>query len=98
MGGWGRQFVNISLQLYEQADAIVVPAQAVQNGPDGPYVYVVGADSLAEMRRVRVARTDGDRTIVATGLAKGEQVVTRGQLRLGPKTRVEIAQPAPEAS
>jgi multidrug efflux system membrane fusion protein len=91
---WPGQFVNVSLQLYEQADAIVIPAQAVQNGPDGTYVYVVGDDMLAQMRPIKVQRTDVDRTVVAAGLAKGERVVTRGQLRLGPKTRVEISKPA----
>jgi multidrug efflux system membrane fusion protein len=93
---WPGQFVNVSLRLYEQADALVVPATAVQTGPDGPYVYVVGDDLVADVRRVTVTRTDGERAIVEKGLAKGERVVTRGQLRLGPKTRVQIAKPAAE--
>jgi multidrug efflux system membrane fusion protein len=94
---WPGQFVNVSLQLYEQLDAIVIPSQAVQTGPDGQYVYVIGADLLAELRRIKVLRTDGERAIVASGLAKGERVVTRGQLRLGPKTRVQLGKPAAEA-
>lgn len=94
---WPGQFVNISVQLYEQQDALVVPSQAVQTGPEGEYVYVINGEMLAELRRVKVQRTDGDRSIVAQGLAKGEQVVTRGQLRLGPKVRVQIAKSA-EAS
>jgi len=95
---WPGQFVNVSLRLYEQADAITVPSTAVQTGPEGQYVYVVGPDLLAEMRKVTVQRADGERAIIATGLAKGERVVTRGQLRLGPKTPVQIAKPAAEAS
>jgi membrane fusion protein, multidrug efflux system len=96
---WPGQFVNVSVRLYEQADALVVPASAVQTGPDGQYVYVVGDDMTADMRRIKVQRTDGERAIVAQGLAKDERVVTRGQLRLGPKTRVQIGKPAPgEAS
>lgn len=95
---WPGQFVSVSLQLYEQADALVIPAQAVQNGPDGQYVYVIGDDLLAEMRRIKVQRTDAEHAIVASGLAKGERVVTRGQLRLGPKTRVQIGPPAADAS
>jgi multidrug efflux system membrane fusion protein len=94
---WPGQFVNVSLQLYAQLDAIVIPTQAVQTGPDGQYVYVIGADLLAELRRIKVLRTDGERAIVASGLAKGERVVTRGQLRLGPKTRVQLGKPAAEA-
>jgi membrane fusion protein, multidrug efflux system len=95
---WPGQFVTISLQLYEQPDAIVIPAQAIQSGPEGQYVYVIGDDMLADVRRVTVQRADGERAIVARGLAKGERVVTRGQLRLGPKTRVQIAKPAAEVS
>ena len=94
---WPGQFVNISLQLYEQLDALVVPSQAVQTGPEGEYVYVINAEMFSELRRVKVQRTDGDRTIIAQGVAKGERVVTRGQLRLGPKVKVQIAKSA-EAS
>jgi len=95
---WPGQFVNISLRLYEQTDALVVPATAVQTGPEGQYVYVISDEMIAELRRVTVTRTDGERAIVEKGLAKGERVVTRGQLRLGPKTRVQIGKPAAEAS
>ena len=95
---WPGQFVTISLQLYEQADAIVIPSQAVQNGPDGQYVYVVGDDLVAQVRRIKVQRSDGEHTIVASGLDQGEKVVTRGQLRLGPKTRVQVGKPAAEPS
>jgi membrane fusion protein, multidrug efflux system len=95
---WPGQFVNVSMRLYEQADAIVIPSQAVQTGPEGQYVYVVGEDMAVDLRKIKVLRTDGDRTIVATGLAKGERVVTQGQLRLGPKTRVQFGKSGPEAS
>jgi membrane fusion protein, multidrug efflux system len=95
---WPGQFVNVSLTLYEQLDAIVIPSGAVQTGPDGQYVYVVGTDMTADVRRVTVLRTEGERAIVAKGLAKDEQVVTRGQLRLGPKVRVQIAKPEPQPS
>lgn len=94
---WPGQFVGVSVRLFEQPDAIVIPSTAVQTGPEGQYVYVVGQDMLADVRKIRVERTDGDNTIVASGLTKGERVVTRGQLRLGPKTRVQISKPA-EAS
>jgi multidrug efflux system membrane fusion protein len=95
---WPGQFVNVSVRLYEQADAITIPSSAVQTGPEGQYVYVVGPDSLADIRKVVVQRADGEITVIASGLAKGERVVTRGQLRLGPKTRVQIAKPAAEPS
>jgi len=95
---WPGQFVNVSLRLFEQADAIVIPSQAVQTGPDGQYVYVVGKDMVADVRKITVQRSDGDWAIVSAGLHKGEQVVTRGQLRLGPRTRVQVGRAGPEAS
>ena len=95
---WPGQFVNVSVRLYDQANAFVIPSEAVQTGPNGQYVYVIGPEQLAEVRRISVQRAEGDRTIVAQGLAKGELVVTRGQLRLGPKTRVQIAKSPPQAS
>ena len=91
---WPGQFVNVSLRLYEQADAITIPSSAVQTGPEGQYVYVIGDNLTAEVRRIKVHRTDGEIAIVEQGLAKNERVVTRGQLRLGPKVKVQIARPA----
>jgi multidrug efflux system membrane fusion protein len=95
---WPGQFVNVSLRVYEQANALVVPATAVQTGPEGQYVYVVGDDMIADVRRVTVTRTDGERAIIGKGVARGERVVTRGQLRLGPKTRVQIGKQPAETS
>src|SRR2546421_8031736 len=87
---WPGQFVNVSVRLYEQVDAIVIPSPAVQNGPQGQYVYVVGPDLVADVRKITVLRTDGERTIVATGLEKCERAVTHGQLRLGSKTPTQV--------
>lgn len=95
---WPGQFVGVSVRLFEQPDAIVIPSTAVQTGPEGQYVYVVGQDMIADVRKIEVERTEGDRTIVESGLTKGERVVTRGQLRLGPKTRVQISKSAAEPS
>jgi multidrug efflux system membrane fusion protein len=91
---WPGQFVNVMLRLFEQPDALVVPSQAVQTGPEGQYVYVINDDMTADVRRVKVQRTDSERAIIEHGLAKGERVVTQGQLRLGPKVRVQLAKPA----
>lgn len=87
---WPGQFVSVSLKLYEQDDAIVVPTLAVQTGPQGEYVFVVRADSTVEVRNVSIARVDGDFAVVEKGLAGGEQVVTRGQLRLAPGAKVLV--------
>lgn len=86
---WPGQFVNVSLRLFEQTDAIVVPSRALQTGPAGQYVYIVKPDMTAEIRRVAVDRSEGENSVVK-GVAKDERVVTRGALRLAPGTRVEI--------
>lgn len=89
---WPGQFVTASLKLYDQADAIVVPAAAVQTGPNGEFVFVFKPDATAEARKVAVGRTEGDRAIIAEGLAAGEKVVTRGQLRVTPGARLVVRQ------
>ena len=87
---WPGQFVNVVLTLYEQKDAVVAPSAAIQNGPAGQYVYVVKPDQTVEMRVIKIARAEGDDTVVASGLQPGEQVVIVGQLRLAPGTKVNV--------
>jgi multidrug efflux system membrane fusion protein len=87
---WPGQFVNVALTLAVEPDAIVIPAQAVQTGQQGPYVFVVKPDSTVEARPVVVARTQGSETIVKSGLDKGESVVTDGQPRLVNGAKVEV--------
>ena len=86
---WPGQFVNVSVRLREQPEAIVVPARALQTGPAGQYVYIVKPDMTAEMRAVTVERTEGEQAVVK-GIERNERVVTRGALRLAPGARVEI--------
>lgn len=86
---WPGQYVTAAVTLNETQNAIVVPSQAVQTGPKGQYVYVVIAGA-AHMREVSVERVDGAQTVVAKGLAAGEQVVTSGQSRLIPGMKVSI--------
>lgn len=88
-GLWPGQFVNVSVRLYEEANAILVPARALQTGPSGQYVYVIGEDLTAELRNVTVERGEGESSVVK-GLKQGERVVVRGALRLSPGARVEI--------
>ena len=95
---WPGQFVSANLTLYDQKDALVVPTQAVQTGPNGQYVYVVKPDLTTEVRTVEVGRNDGADAIIAKGLQKGEQVVVKGQLRLVPGAKVTIAKPAADKS
>ncbi len=87
---WPGQFLNVRLTLTTEKDAVVVPSPAVQTGQSGQYVYVVKDDMTAEMRPVKVGRTRGEESVIASGLKPGERVVTDGQLRLAPGARVEI--------
>lgn len=93
---WPGQFVNASLKLYDQKEALVVPSQAVQTGPKGQYAFVIKPDMSAEVRKVELDRFDGDSAIIAKGLKKGETVVVKGQLRLTPGAKVRIAGPKTE--
>jgi hypothetical protein len=94
---WPGQFVNVTLTLTTQPDALVIPAQAVQSGQQGSqFVFVVKDDSTVENRRIAVDRTQGSETVVATGLQPGEKVVVDGQPRLTPGAKVEVrAAPGP---
>jgi len=92
---WPGQFVNVTLTLGVQADAIVVPSAAIQAGPNGPYVFLIRPDSTAELRLVQVNRTLNDRTVIADGLVAGDRVVVDGQMRLGNGTRVTVQGTAP---
>jgi multidrug efflux system membrane fusion protein len=87
---WPGQFVRVTLRLTIQPNAIVVPNQAVQTGQNGSFVYVVKQDRTVEMRPVSTgARVDQD-MVVDQGLQLGETVVTEGQLRLAPGSRVVV--------
>ena len=87
---WPGQFVNAVLRLAEQENAIVVPTPAVQTGQAGKYLFVVKPDMTAEERKVVVARSNGDETVISQGLQPGETVVTDGQLRLVNGSKVQI--------
>ena len=90
---WPGQFVNVALTLETQGDAVVIPAEAVQVGQDGQYVFVVKEDKRVEVRPVTMGSSSEGLAIIAKGLAVGEQVVREGQFLLGPESRVDIKDP-----
>lgn len=93
---WPGQFYTVRVKLYDQENAILVPTRALQTGPNGQFVYVVKADMTVEMRKVVVDRSEGDTTVLAEGgIAKGDQVVVRGALRLAPGAKVIVTESAP---
>jgi len=87
---WPGQFVNVVLRLTTRNNAVVVPNQAVQTGQDGTYVYVVGEDRTVKVVPIKTGpRIDQD-MVIEDGLKGGETVVTEGQLRLQPGSKVQI--------
>ncbi|WP_045728488.1 efflux RND transporter periplasmic adaptor subunit [Xanthomonas sp. GPE 39] len=91
---WPGQFVNVRLTLRTMPDAVVVPTQAVQRGPNGDYVYVVQGDNTVKMQTVLQGAEVGDTQVqLAQGLKAGERVVTEGQFRLKPGTKVNALKP-----
>ncbi len=89
---WPGQYVDVEIAADTLRGTTVIPTVAVQSGQKGPYVYVVRADQTVELRQVKVALSEGDRTALSEGLAPGERVVTDGQMRL--KTGARIREPA----
>ncbi len=90
---WPGAFVSVRLRVRIARDAVVIPTAAVQRGPAGAYVYVVGDDLLAMRRAVTITHDDTGGSIVGEGLAAGERVVTDGASRLNDRMKVVITQP-----
>ena len=87
---WPGQFVNVTLILAVEKDAIVIPTVALQAGREGKFVFVVKPDKTVAVRPVAVRMTAGVETVIEKGLQAGERVVTDGQLRLVPGAKIEI--------
>ncbi len=87
---WPGQFVAIELEVYRQADAVLVPTPAVQTGQDGLFVFVIDNQGKAQMQPVTAGRAVGDLTVIDQGLKGGERVVVDGQSRLTVGAKVEV--------
>jgi multidrug efflux system membrane fusion protein len=87
---WPGQFVNVRVELDIRHDVLALAVRAVQQGPDGPFVFVVGANGIVEKRPITVGMLGKATAIVDAGLQPGEMVVTDGQYRIQNGTRVDI--------
>ena len=85
---WPGQFSNVLLRLNEEQNVLVIPSQAVQTGQQGDYVFVTKPDMTVAVRQVKVGQSVNNQTQVLQGLSDGETVVTDGQVRLVPGTKV----------
>ncbi len=90
---WPGMFVNVRVVTSVQDNGLTVPVDAVQQGPQGQYVFVVGPDHKVSMQAVSVSETLNREALIDKGLSAGEIVVTRGQYRLTPGTVVSLANP-----
>jgi multidrug efflux system membrane fusion protein len=87
---WPGEFVNVRLILNTRKDAPTVPAQTVQSGATGQYVYIIKSDNTVERRDVEVAAIQDGIAVITKGLQPGEKVVVDGQYRLTNGARVKI--------
>lgn len=98
---WPGQFVNVRLVLTEKTNAVLIPTQAQQIGQQGPYVYVVDEQSIAQLRPIVPGqRQEGGMLAIDKGLAPGERIILTGQNMVMPQAKVQVANPttAPAAS
>lgn len=87
---WPGQYVNARVLLRNARNALTLPTAAVQLGPNGPFTYVVNADSTVEVRLLKIGEESGGMTVVNSGLALNERVVTSNQYRLQPGSHVRV--------
>jgi multidrug efflux system membrane fusion protein len=95
---WPGQFVNLRVQLAIRRNVIAVPVTALQQGPDGPYAFVVGGDRIVQKRPIKVGALNKTTAIIDDGLQPGEQIVTDGQYRIQAGSKVEAAEQAAAAA
>jgi membrane fusion protein (multidrug efflux system) len=88
------QFVRVRIQGVERSNVIVVPQRAVMQGPQGKFVYVVGADNKAEVKPIQVGDFYGEQWIVNSGLSGSEQVIVDGAIKVRPGAPVKVVAPA----
>jgi membrane fusion protein, multidrug efflux system len=87
---WPGLAVTTGLKLGVDKNILTVPADAVQHGQSGLYVYVIDDQNRAAVRTVKVARLNTNTAVISDGLKEGERVVTTGQFLLQPGTLVTI--------
>jgi multidrug efflux system membrane fusion protein len=92
---WPNQFVNADLLLETRKNSTVVPTAAILRGPQGTFVYAVSSDKTVQDRAVTVSLTQGDTTVITSGVNPGDTVVTDGQDKLQRGSHIEPRSTAP---
>jgi len=94
---WPGQFMPVTLDLFVERGAVLVPSVAVQTGQEGLFVWILDEAGKAQLRPVKVARAVGDKSVIASGLSAGERVVVDGQSRLTVGATADIKTPGADA-
>jgi multidrug efflux system membrane fusion protein len=95
---WPNQFVNARLLLEVRKSSTVVPAAAVQRGPQGTYVFVAKSDNTVDVRPVTIGFTQDNVSVIASGIAPSDVVVTDGQDKLQQGSKIEIRPATPSGN
>jgi membrane fusion protein, multidrug efflux system len=91
---WPNQFVNCRLLLETRKDSTVIPAAAIQRGPQGTYVFIAKPDNTATIEPVKVSFTQDNLSVIASGVVPNDVVVVDGQDKLQDGSKIELRQPA----
>jgi membrane fusion protein, multidrug efflux system len=91
---WPNQFVNCRLLLETRKDSTVIPAAAIQRGPQGTYVFTAKPDNTVSIEPVKVSFTQDNLSVIASGVAPNDVVVVDGQDKLQDGSKIELRQPA----
>jgi len=94
---WPGEFVTVRLVLEVRRDGIVVPARAIENGPDGPFVFLIGDDGRVVVQPVKVAQIEQNIALIDQGVQPGQHMVLDGQSRLQAGTLVTMVPPVSSA-
>jgi membrane fusion protein, multidrug efflux system len=92
------QFVRIVIKGVTLQDAIVIPSQAINQGPQGPSVFVVGENNAAQAKLVRLGQEVAGGLVVQNGLKSGERVIVDGVIRVRPGAPVKPVPMSPPPS
>ena len=87
---WPGQFVNVQVEVDTHRDVVAVPITVVQQGPSGPFAFVVGPDRIVQKRMIKVGVMNKTTAVIDSGLAPGERVVTDGHYRIQAGSLVDL--------
>lgn len=95
---WPGQFVPVKLRIAVRQNIVALPSAAIQRGPEGLFVWVVGPNGRAKIAPVKAGPTQDDKTVVEAGIAEGDRIIIGGQYRLQPDSPLQFEEPRVSSS